>query len=118
MSFETTITGLKELLDKLNINVDDVIPKATGPVLEKAEQKLATYPSAPPHSHRTGNLGRSWAIQTSPGATFLRSSASYAQFVVGPEKTANGWQNVEQVAEAITPDATAAVEQAITDLLS
>ena len=118
MSFEAAILGLRELLDKLSINVDDVIAKVSGPVLEKAEQQLAAYPSAPPHSHRTGNLGRSWAIQTAPGATFLRSSATYAEFVVGPPKTAQGWRNVEQVAEEITPDAQAAVEQAIIDLLT
>src|SRR5690242_7906627 len=121
-SFEVVTTGLQELIAKLDQPLEPAIDKVTRESAEEARKRISQYPSAPPSSKRTGNLGRSWAVQTASGASFLRSSASYAAFVVGPQQTSGaarvGWKTDAEIAAEVTPLLVNSAEEALTDLLS
>lgn len=124
MSFEVVTQGLQDLIARLGQPLEPILTKHTERMAQEAKKRIATYPPAPPNSKRTGNLGRSWAIQSASGASFLHSAASYAPFVVGPQQVAGasrvGWKTDEEVAQSVDQDTSLATDLAndITNFLN
>ena len=106
MSFDVVLSGLQELIARVDQPLQPAIDNYTQAGSEKAKQLISTYPPAPPNAHRTGTLGRSWSIQATSSGTFLRSSASYSPFVVGPQQRpgASAWKTDTEVAAIIAAD--------------